>query len=176
MNIVFSILLIIAGILALLLIIALFLKRVHYVKRDIVIEAPRQKVFDFLRMLGNQEKFNKHAMVSPDRIKEFRGNDGTEGYVYAWKGDKGAGEGEKEIRKIIEGKRIESEIRFVKPMRAVGHIIMETESLSDYQTRVTWSNSGKLNYPLNIMIPMIEKNVGKDMETSLVTLKEILEK
>ena len=53
MNIFLTILLIIAGIIALLLIIALFMKREHYVNREIIIHAPRQKVFDFLKLLKN---------------------------------------------------------------------------------------------------------------------------
>jgi len=176
MNILTSILLVLGGIIVLAFVIALFIKKEHYVNRDIVINAPSQKVFDYLRLLKNQDEFNKHAMTGPDRIKEFKGTDGTVGYIYSWKGNKSAGEGEKEITNIVEGKRIETEIRFVKPMKAVGHMVMEIASLSDSQTRVNWSNSGTLKYPLNILVPMVEKNVSKDMDASLLTLKDILEK
>ncbi|HMI77886.1 MAG TPA: SRPBCC family protein [Ferruginibacter sp.] len=175
MNSLITILLVAAGIIGLLLIIALFMKREHYVKREIIINAPRQKVFDFLKLLENQDKFNKHAMAAPDRKREFRGTDGTVGYIYAWSGNKNAGVGEKEIKNIIEGKRIEMEIRFVKPMAAKADIIMETESLSNDQTKIYWSNAGTLKYPVNIMIPMVEKSVTKDMDISLSTLKNILE-
>jgi len=176
MNILITILLTLAGIIALLLIIAIFMTRKHYVNREIIINAPRQKVFDYLKLLKNQDEFNKHAMAGPDRKREFKGTDGTVGYIYAWSGNKNAGVGEKEIKNIIEGKRIETEIRFVKPMTATAYIIMETESLSDNQTKVNWSNAGTLKYPINIMIPMMEKHVVKDMDLSLATLKNILEK
>ncbi len=62
---------------------------------------------------------------------------------------------------IIEGKRIDTQIRFVKPMATTADIIMETESLSDNQTKVYLSNAGTLKYPVNIMIPIAEKNVPK---------------
>jgi hypothetical protein len=176
MNIIITILLVVAGIIAMLLIIAIFMKKKHYVKREMIINEPRQKVFDYLKLLKNQDKFNKHAMADSDRKEEFRGTDGTVGFIYAWSGNKNAGEGEKEIKNIIEGKRIETEIRFVKPMSATACITMETESLSDDQTKVYWSNAGTLKYPLNIMIPMVEKSVAKDMDISLLTLKGILEK
>jgi len=176
MNAIITILLIVAGIIALLLVIALFMKKEHYIKREIIINAPRQKVFDYLRLLKNQDEFNKHAMAGPDRKREFKGTDGTVGYIYAWSGNKNAGVGEKEIMNIIEGKRIETEIRFVKPMVTSAYIIMEMESLSDDQTKVYWSNAGTLKYPLNIMIPMMEKQVAKGMDISLSTLKNILEK
>jgi hypothetical protein len=176
MNILTIIILATAGIIALLLVIGLFMKREHYVKREIIINAPRQKVFDYVKLLKNQDAFNKGAMADADRKREFKGTDGTVGYVYAWSGNKDAGEGEKEITNIVEGKKIEMEIRFVKPMVTSAHIIMETESLSDDQTKVTWSNAGKLKYPVNILIPMMKKHVAKDMDGSLSTLKNVLEK
>ena len=176
MNTIVTILLVVAGIIALLLIMALFMKKEHYVNREIIINAPRQKVFDYIKLLNNQDEFNKHAMAGPDRKREFKGTDGTVEYTYAWSGDKNAGVGEKEIKNIIEGKRIETEIRFVKPMAVTASIIMETESLPDNQTKVIWSNAGTLKYPINIMIPMMERHVAKDMDSSLLTLKNILEK
>ena len=176
MNIIITILLVLAGFIVLLLLMALFMKREHYVRREIIINAPRQKVFDYLKLLKNQDEFNKHAMAGPGRKREFKGTDGTVGYIYAWSGDKNAGVGEKEIKNLIEGKRIETQIRFVKPIQAIANIVMETESLSDNQTRVSWSNAGVLKYPINIMVPMMQKHVTKDMDTSLATLKNILEK
>jgi uncharacterized protein YndB with AHSA1/START domain len=175
MNIVIIILLVLAGIIAIPLIIALFLKKEHYVKREIIINAPAQKVFDYLRFLKNQETFNKWAKTDPDRKTQTRGTDGTVGHVYSWSGSKSSGKGEKEIMNIIEGKKIETEIRFEKPMKVTASIIMETESLSDHKTKVNLINSGTLKYPLNIMIPMAEKNFAKDMDLSLSTLKSILE-
>jgi hypothetical protein len=175
MNTLITIILVVAGIIALLLIIALFMKREHYVKREIIINAPLQKVFDFLKLLKNQDKFNKWAKADPDRNWEYKGTDGTVGFIIAWNGNKKAGEGEKEIMNIIEGKRIETQIRFVRPMATIANVIMETESLSDNQTKVYLTNAGTLKYPVNIMIPIAEKMFPKDMDTSLSTLKSILE-
>jgi hypothetical protein len=53
---------------------------------------------------------------------------------------------------------------------------METEPLSDNQTRVYLINTGKLPYPVNIMIPIAEKRFPKDVDESLRMLKNILEK
>jgi uncharacterized protein YndB with AHSA1/START domain len=176
MTIILTILLIAISVIALLLIIALFMKRDHYVKREIIIHAPRQKVFNFLKLLKNQDKFNKWAKADPDRNWDFKGTDGTVGFIISWNGNKDVGEGEKEIMKIVEGERIETQIRFVRPMATVANIIMETESLSDNQTRVCMSNAGTLKYPMNIMIPIAEKMFPKDMDISLSTLKNLLEK
>jgi uncharacterized protein YndB with AHSA1/START domain len=175
MNILISILMVVASLIALLLIAALFMKKDHYVRREITINAPREKVFDFLKLLKNQEKFNKWAKADPDRNGEFKGTDGTVGFIISWKGNKNVGEGEKEITNIVEGNRIETQIRFVRPMATIANIIMETESFSENQTKVFMSNAGSLKYPLNIMIPIVEKMFPKDMDESLSTLKGILE-
>ena len=104
------------------------------------------------------------------------GTDGTIGFIISWNGNKNAGEGEKEIINIINGKRIETQIRFVRPMKITADVIMETESLSDNETKVNLINSGGLKYPMNIFIPLAEKNFPKDMDASLLALKEIFEK
>ena len=92
LNIIITILLVVAGIIVLLLIIALFMKKEHYVNREIIINTPRQKVFDFLKLLKNQEQFNKWATADKqNRKEEFKGTDGTVGFIYSWSGDKSAG-------------------------------------------------------------------------------------
>lgn len=166
----------VAGFLALLLLAALFMKKDHYVKREITIQAPLQKVFDYVRLLRHQDEFNNRAMIDSDRKRTYRGTDGTVGYVYAWSGNRSAGEGEKEIMSIVEGKSVEMEIRFMKPMKTSSRIIMETEPLSENQTRVSWSNAGRLKYPFNLMVPMMERMLPRDMDASLNNLKTILEK
>ena len=176
MNAVITILLVIISIIVLLLIIAFFLRRTHYVKREIIINAASQKVFDFLKLLKNQDQFNKWAKADPNRNWAYKGIDGTAGFIISWSGNKKAGEGEKEIIKITQGQRIETQIRFIKPMATVADVIMETEALSDDQTKVTFINSGVLKYPMNIFIPLAERNFPKDMDASLATLKELLEK
>jgi len=176
MNTIIIILIVILGIIALVLIAALFMKKEHYVNCEIVINAPQQKVYDFLKMLKNQDKFNKWAKADPDRKWDYKGTDGTVGFIISWNGNKNAGEGEKEIISITEGKRIETQIRFVRPMKTTADIIMEMEALSDTQTKVNLINTGKLPYPMNIFIPIAEKKFPKDMNESLVELRNLLEK
>jgi hypothetical protein len=155
---------------------ALLMKKELYVKCDIVINVSNQKAYNFLKMLNNQDKFNKWAKADANREWAYKGTDGAIGYVISWKGNNDAGEGEKEIMNLVEEKRIETEIRFVKPMKITSKIIMETEALSANSTKVALINSGKMNYPMNLFIPVAEKKFPKDMNESLESLKQILEK
>jgi hypothetical protein len=170
------ILLVVIGIIALLLIIGLFMRREHFVRREIVINAPLEKVFDYLRLLKNQQHFNKWAMADPGRNTEYRGTDGKVGFIIAWNGNKDAGEGEKEIMNIVEGKKVDTQVRFVKPMATTADVGFETKSITANQTKVSMSNAGTLKYPMNIFIPVAEKKFPKDMDASLATLKTIIEK
>lgn len=175
MTIVLTILLIIACIIALLLFIALFMKKGYMVQSEIIINAPQEKVFDYLKQLKNQDNFNKWVMVDPNMKREFKGTDGTIGFIYAWKGNKKASEGEQEIKALEEGKHIETEIRFTGSFMAVAYTNYTLETEEDNQTKVRWSNTSTLKYPMNITIPMVEKMLPKDMNVSLMNLKTILE-
>lgn len=178
MNVIIIILLVIVGFIALLLIIGLFSKKDYGIEREITINKPKQEVFNYIRHLKNQDHYNKWVMRDPAMKKEFRGTDGTEGFVYAWNGNKHAGEGEQEIRKITEGEKLDVEIRFVRPFKSVASAPMFTESLSGNQTRLKWGMRSRMNYPMNVMLLFMnmDKLLGKDLETSLGTLKGILEK
>jgi hypothetical protein len=176
MTILTTILLVLAAIIALFLIAGLFMGKTYNIHREIIIDVPQQKAFDYLKLLRNQDNFNKWVMVEPNMKKQFTGTDGTVGFIYAWKGKK-AGEGEQEIKALIEGRKIETEIRFVKPFAGIApHADFTTESLLDNQTKVSWTNESQIKYPLNGMLPIIEKMLAKDMDTSLLTLKKLLEK
>lgn len=176
MSIVVTILYVIAGLIALLLIVALVMTKGYRTHSEIIIHAPLPKVFDYLKRIKNQDNYNKWVMMDPDMKKEFKGTDGTVGFIYAWNGNKEGGEGEQEIKAIDEGKSVEMEIRFVRPFAGIAFAEMTTEPLTDHQTKVTWSTASTMKYPLNAMLPLLVKMLQKDMAASLTTLKSILEK
>ncbi len=178
MNVLLIIVLTIIGVIALLFILALFVKKGYAIEREITIDKPRPEVFDYLKHLKNQDHFNKWAMADPNQKKEFRGTDGTVGFVYAWEGNKKVGKGEQEIKSIKEDERIDVEVRFEKPFEAIAYTPFTTESLPGNQTKVKWAMSARMKYPMNIMLLFMnmDKMLGKDIQLSLGNLKTILEK
>jgi uncharacterized protein YndB with AHSA1/START domain len=176
MIILITILLVIASIVALLLLIALLSKKEYNVQREISINAPVQKVFEYIKHIKNQDNYNKWVMADPEMKKDFKGTDGTAGFIYAWNGNKKAGEGEQEIKAISEGEKVVTEVRFVRPFPGVANSYMATTPVSANQTSVKWGNASKIKFPMNIMISMIEKMLAKDMDASLAMLKAVLEK
>jgi hypothetical protein len=172
------ILVIVAVLVALPLIAALLIRKEYSVERDIQINLPKEKVFDYVKYLKNQDSFSKWANIDPDMKKSYRGTDGYAGFVSAWdSNNKNVGKGEQEIKKITDGTRIDYEIRFIRPFKSTSPAYMTTESISDNQTRVKWGFSGNMKYPMNIMFLFMnfEKMIGNDLVTGLTNLKNKLE-
>jgi len=175
MNILITIFIVLAGIILLILLIALISKKGYNLQREIIINAPLQKVFDYLKHFKNWDSFNKRATADAEKYTEYKGTDGTVGFIIAWDGNKKVGKGEKEIMKIEEGKKVETEIRFIKPFALTGYTTMNTEPVSASQTKVIFRNASTLKYPLNFLLLIVEKGIAKDMDESLSLLKNILE-
>jgi hypothetical protein len=180
MKKVFKILgLVLVAILLLILLTALFTKKEYSVERVITIAKPKSAVFEYAKFLKNQDNFSVWAKIDPDMKKEFRGTDGTVGFVSAWDSEnKKAGKGEQEILKISEGERIDYEIRFLKPMKSTDNAFLAFKSVNDSTTSVTWGFFGKIKYPMNLMLLVMDMDavLGKDLEGGLKNLKAVLEK
>jgi uncharacterized protein YndB with AHSA1/START domain len=176
MKIVKKILMAIVILIAILLVAALFVKKEYSVEREVTINKPKEEVFNYVKFQKNQDNYNKWVMVDPNLKKDYRGADGTVGFVYAWNGNSKAGKGEQEIKKITEGERIDCELRFKKPFEGIAYTRLTTETVSENQTKVKWGMEGKNPYPLNLMNIFIPNMLGKDLQTSLSTLKIVLEK
>ncbi len=172
-----TVIIIIAAIIALPFVLALFTKKSYSLKREIVIKQPVNVVFDYLKHIKNQDEYSKWVQTDPNMKKEYRGTDGTVGFVYGWNGNKQAGEGEQEIKGIDENKRLDLEVRFVRPFAAVARTPFITEAISENETKVTWGTDSAMNYPMNIFLLFMnmDKLLGKDLEFSLQQLKERLE-
>jgi uncharacterized protein YndB with AHSA1/START domain len=173
-----KIVLALAAIIALPLIAALFLKTHYSVVRSITIERPNAQVFDYIKHLKNQDNFSKWAMMDPDMKKTYRGEDGMAGFVSAWASENpDVGVGEQEIIKITPNERVDFELRFLSPFEATEPAYMTTKPVSDTSTQVDWGFSGHMDYPMNLMLAVMdfETMIGNDLQEGLNNLKQVLE-
>lgn len=177
MKIIKRILIGVGIIIAIPLIIALFVRKDFAVEREVIINKPKSDVFNYVKYLKNHDNFNKWASMDPQMKKEYRGIDGTAGFVSAWDSEsQDVGKGEQVIKNITEGERIDVEIRMREPFQSTDPAYMTTEAVAGGQTRVKSGYLGKMNYPTNLICPFIAEKIGKDMETSLANLKAVLER
>jgi hypothetical protein len=171
--------LLLLAIIIILLVAAAFVKKEYSVERQITLNKPRMDVFEFAKFLKNQNKYSVWAKIDPNMKTEFRGTDGTVGFISGWDSEnKDAGKGEQEITGIDEGKRIDYEIRFYEPMKSTDNAFMYFKSVNDSVTSVTWGFYGKMKYPMNLSLLFMDmdKMLGKDLEGGLNNLKSIIEK
>lgn len=174
-KIVFWILLFIA----LALLIGLFLPTEFSVKRSAMIAQPRDTVFQYVKLLKNQELYGIWWKADPKMKKSYSGTDGQPGFIAAWKSeDENVGAGQQKIVAIQEGTRIDLELKFIEPFESTNQAFMSTQEIDNQHTRVCWSISGEMPYPGNLMMLFIdmENALGKDLEKGLKNLKKLLEK
>ena len=179
MKIFIGIIIALGCIVVLLLIIGLFVKKDYSVVKEVIVNKSKSVVFEYLKFLKNQNKFSVWASMDPNMKTEYRGTDGTEGFVSAWESEnKNVGKGEQEILKIVNGERIDYEIRFIKPFASTSWANMIVASANENQTRVHWEFTGKMKYPTNLTLLFMnmEKMVGNDLEKGLQNLKTIMDK
>ena len=177
MKIVKKIALFLVGIVALFLIIAVFTPSEYYVEREITINQSEDAVFDYVVLLRNQDNFSAWSQMDPNMEKTFSGEDGTVGFVSAWKSEnENVGIGEQEIIAISPG-RIDYELRFKEPFEATDNAFIITEAVGDDKTRVVWGFEGDMPYPSNAMLLFMsmDEQLGPQLAEGLDNLKGILE-
>ena len=159
------------------LIIGLFAKKELKADREIVINKPKAEVYEYIKLLKNQNNYSKWASMDANMKKSYTGVDGNVGFISAWEGNSDVGKGEQEIKKI-DGDRIEYELRFEKPYKSSNFATMSVKTITDSTTKVVWGFEGKMNYPLNAMTVFVNmsKSIGDDFNVGLINLKNILEK
>lgn len=147
------------------------------VSRSIVIDLPKDQVFEDLKYLKRQNQWSPWARRDPKMVEHFTGTDGVVGATSHWKGNKQVGEGEQEITKIVEGERVESELRFLKPFKSTSKAYLGVEEIDSGKTRVSWGMKGRNKFPMTLfsLVMNMDKVLGKDFEEGLGRLKEQLE-
>ena len=147
-------------------------------EREITINRPSDAVFAYLKPLKNFKNWNPFAKKDAQVRIEYRGTDETVGFMSAWEGNREVGSGEQEITKIVDGKRIEFELRFKKPFKATNSAYFSVEPVGGTQSKVRWAMTGKSSFPMSVVGLVIncEKMVGKEFESGLAQLKTLLEK
>lgn len=171
-------LIVIAIFIVLIFILNLLMGKEMKIERIVSINKNSKQVFDHLKITKNQDNFSVWNMADPNMKKEYKGVDGEVGFVYKWNSEtnKNVGAGEQEITKIEEGKTIEYEVRFFKPMKNVAHVKFIITSENSDRTLVQWVFLSPTKFPMTLLKPIFQNMLGKDLEKGLLNLKANLEK
>jgi hypothetical protein len=165
---------VIAAFIASVLVIALVTRGTLVVTSEVIIDRSLDIVYDYIRQLLHQERYNVWLMQDRDIKLQYTGTDGTVGFLVSWQSKSKSGDGEQEIIKVTEGEGYESEIRF-KNHRNTTHAKVSALYVSDHKTKVVTTLTSSPSFPMNIMSPMIKRMIQKDMDTNAAYLKKNLE-
>ncbi len=170
-----KILLVLVAIVIILLVVAYFTPRNFSLSKSITINAPREKVYEYIRLLKNQEKYSVWVMADTNIAMKYTGTDGTVGATSSWTSEmKNVGVGAQTITALVPNEKVTVEIRFEKPMKATNYADTTLETVGG-QTKVTNTFYGTNKFPMNITNLFLDKIIGGDIETNLANLKKNLE-
>jgi hypothetical protein len=149
---------------------ALLPKNFKY-ERSIVVNKPIDTVFEYVKLIKNQDNYGVWQLSDPNMSKTYQGTDGTVGFRYSWKSEE-MGEGTQTITQLESPSKLVTSLDFGfgEPATAV----FALNKISEQSTNVTWSLEGTSMYPFNLMLLCVD--MGKDFEEGLRNLKNVLEK
>lgn len=168
---------ILGGIVLLLVVLMLVAPKGAKLERSIVANVSPEAAFASLRSLQNFDQWAPWRDRDPSMERGYKGKEGEVGSIAWWKGNREVGSGEQEIKRLEPNSYIETELRFLKPFKAVNKAYFRI-SPDGNGSKVTWGFDAKFQMPMNIMFLFMsmEGAIGKDYEMGLQRWKEFAEK
>lgn len=166
---------IIIAFIAVILLIPVFLKSAFLIERSVVIAKPATKVYQVVSDYQTWKNWSVWAIKDPAQSISISGNPGEVGHAQAWEG-KINGKGKQTISSLVKDKEIVFDLEFLdpNPMKSIAKFSFETV---EGGTKVIWSNSGELEYPVGRYFGLfLDGMIGPDFEEGLRNLKLYIEK
>ncbi|MBB4806235.1 uncharacterized protein YndB with AHSA1/START domain [Chryseobacterium defluvii] len=151
-----------------------FSKDYHF-EKSVVINAPKEKVWQHVGTLKAFNEWNPFAKADKNIQITYSGTGGQVGESYHWKGNDEVGEGEQTVTEVIPNEKLSSKLHFIKPWEgeAKGSFILTPEGNG---TKVTWTMDNELTTMMKLMKPMMDSQMGKMFGQGLDNLKKNAEK
>jgi hypothetical protein len=144
---------------------------------EVVINAPKDKVRNYIKSFTNQKNYSVRVMTDPNVKLTYSWVDGMIWSIQTRDSLlKNVGKWEQEITAIDQWKSMDVTIRFERPMQATNYAKNSLEEIWNNQTKVTTIFYGTNPRPQNIMSYFFLPQVQKDMDTNNANLKKELEK
>lgn len=158
------------------LVVALFVPNDYTVSVTTIINKPKQVVFDYVKLIKNQENYSVWILQDPNVKMEYQGTDGTVGFKSTWDSqNSNVGAGSQQIT-AVSNDRIAVDLHFERPIKGDNKAATVLGSITENQTKVTAEFYGHATYPMNIL-SLVSKRIIKNAETqNLSNLKKLLEK
>ena len=148
----------------------------YTVERSQTIDAPPTRVYAQIADFHNWTSWSPWEDVDPDLERTYSGAESGTGAVYAWSGNRKAGQGRMEITHAIEPSSVQIDLQFEKPWKARNDTVFSIQPEGS-GSRVIWSMTGKKTLMTKVMgiFTSMEKLLGPDFEKGLARLKATAE-
>jgi uncharacterized protein YndB with AHSA1/START domain len=148
----------------------------YTVQRSVTIDAPQERIYEQIVDFHNWTRWSPWEGLDPAMQRTYSGSASGPGAVYAWAGNRKAGQGRMEITDASEPSRVQIALAFEKPFTSRSDTSF-TIAPDGAGSRVTWSMTGKQTLMIRMMgiVKSMDKLIGPDFEKGLERLKAISE-
>lgn len=149
----------------------------YSVERTVNIDAPKQVIWKNINNFKAMDQWSPWREMDPNQKTEYIGESGEIGSMTKWEGDPNTvGTGSQELMLSTPFERIETKLRFMVPWEAENDVYVSI-SPNENSYSVAWGFSGKMDFPMNVFLPLmgLEEGIGNDFTKGLTKLKEICE-
>jgi len=149
----------------------------YTVERFATINAPAAPIYAQIVDFQNWTAWSPWDDLDPGMERTYSGSNSGTGAIYAWSGNRKAGEGRMEITEVVEPSRVSIALDFLKPFKSSStttfHLNPDGEA-----TRVTWTMTGPMTLMTRVMgiFKSMDKMIGPDFEKGLERLKTVAER
>jgi len=149
----------------------------YSVERSLTIDAPAASIYDQIVNFHHWTSWSPWEGVDPDLRRTYSGSESGTGAVYAWSGNRKAGQGRMEITGTTEPSRVQIDLAFEKPFRSRSDTVFTIQPEGS-GSRVTWLMTGRKTFMTRLMgiFTSMDKLIGPDFEKGLADLKSTAEK
>ena len=148
----------------------------YTVERSTTISAPPARVYEQIADFHNWPAWSPWEDIDPAMKRDYSGAASGTGAVYAWSGNRKAGQGRMTITEATAPSRVRIDLLFEKPFKAHNDTLLAIQPDGD-GSRVTWTMTGKKSLVTRVMgiFKSMDSMVGPDFEKGLARLKATTE-
>lgn len=149
---------------------------VYKISRDILINAPVEKIFPYLNNSKLAEKWGPWIEIDPIAKMSYSGPDSGVGSRASWTGGKQLGTGSATIIESQLNERVSIQLEYTEPMK-MSQLAQYLVQPYGKQIKITWRVSGRNNFMGRLMCVFMnmDKRVGGMFEKGLSNLKKLVE-
>lgn len=146
------------------------------VSRSIVINAPKEVIWNNVSRFDNMTKWTPWGKRDPNMKSTIEGTDGAVGSMQSWSGNKEVGVGSQTITALDPMNKVETKLEFKEPMESQADAFTVLADTAG-GVKVTWGFSSTMPRPFNVMglFMNFDAAIGKDYEEGLANLKALCE-